>query len=301
MTGRPPRLYPSPQGEAGASTSRVAQKDEPGRSERPRGAMTALIDGNVHAAQAARRRRGSRAEALRRAPRAAMPRLDVVIVGDHPASRAYVTTKTTHGAARPAIDGRLIELPETIGQRRAARRDRAPQRRSAPSTASWCNCRLPGSPRRADDDRRHPAGEGRRRLSPDECRQALHRGEDRPRAHAHPRDASRLADDAPSRPSARAASPARRPSSSAAPTSSASRWRSFCWANDCTVTIAHSRKSTDLPAICREADILIAAVGRPEMVKGDWIKDGAVVIDVGINRVPTRGRQGPPRRRRRHR
>jgi methylenetetrahydrofolate dehydrogenase (NADP+)/methenyltetrahydrofolate cyclohydrolase len=52
-----------------------------------------------------------------------------------------------------------------------------------------------------------------------------------------------------------------------------------------TVTVAHSR-SRDLPALCREADILIAAVGRPEMVKADWVKEGAVVIDVGINRVP---------------
>ncbi len=51
-----------------------------------------------------------------------------------------------------------------------------------------------------------------------------------------------------------------------------------------TVTIAHSR-SRDLPAICRRADILVAAVGRPEMVKADWVKPGAVVIDVGINRV----------------
>jgi methylenetetrahydrofolate dehydrogenase (NADP+)/methenyltetrahydrofolate cyclohydrolase len=53
---------------------------------------------------------------------------------------------------------------------------------------------------------------------------------------------------------------------------------------NCTVTIAHS-KSRDLPKICRGADILVAAVGRPEMVRGDWIKPGAVVIDVGINRV----------------
>ncbi len=56
-------------------------------------------------------------------------------------------------------------------------------------------------------------------------------------------------------------------------------------AADCTVTIAHSRTS-DLPAVCREADILVAAVGRPRMIKGDWIKPGAAVIDVGINRVP---------------
>ena len=56
-------------------------------------------------------------------------------------------------------------------------------------------------------------------------------------------------------------------------------------AADCTVTIAHSR-TRDLPAVCREADILVAAVGRPQMIKGDWIKPGATVIDVGINRVP---------------
>ncbi len=55
-------------------------------------------------------------------------------------------------------------------------------------------------------------------------------------------------------------------------------------AESCTVTIAHSR-TADLPGECREADILVAAVGRPEMVKGDWIKPGATVIDVGINRI----------------
>ena len=56
-------------------------------------------------------------------------------------------------------------------------------------------------------------------------------------------------------------------------------------AANCTVTIAHSR-TKDLPAVCRAADILVAAVGRPEMVKGDWVKPGATVIDVGINRIP---------------
>jgi len=57
-------------------------------------------------------------------------------------------------------------------------------------------------------------------------------------------------------------------------------------AADCTVTVAHSR-TRDLPAVCREADILVAAVGRPEMVRGDWIKPGAAVIDVGITRLPS--------------
>lgn len=56
-------------------------------------------------------------------------------------------------------------------------------------------------------------------------------------------------------------------------------------AANATVTTAHSR-TKDLPAVCRNADILVAAVGRPEMVKADWIKPGATVIDVGINRVP---------------
>ncbi len=54
----------------------------------------------------------------------------------------------------------------------------------------------------------------------------------------------------------------------------------------CTVTIAHSR-TRDLPALCRTADILVAAVGRPEMIRGDWIRPGATVIDVGINRLPS--------------
>ena len=54
--------------------------------------------------------------------------------------------------------------------------------------------------------------------------------------------------------------------------------------DSCTVTIAHSR-TIDLPDVVRRADIVVAAVGRPEMVPGDWIKPGATVIDVGINRI----------------
>lgn len=59
-------------------------------------------------------------------------------------------------------------------------------------------------------------------------------------------------------------------------------------AANATVTIAHSR-TRDLAAVCRQADIVIAAVGKPELVRGDWIKPGAAVIDVGINRVPADG------------
>ena len=59
-------------------------------------------------------------------------------------------------------------------------------------------------------------------------------------------------------------------------------------AENCTVTLVHSR-SRDIPEVVRRADILVAAVGRPEFVRGDWIKPGAVVIDVGFNRVPAAG------------
>jgi methylenetetrahydrofolate dehydrogenase (NADP+)/methenyltetrahydrofolate cyclohydrolase len=59
-------------------------------------------------------------------------------------------------------------------------------------------------------------------------------------------------------------------------------------AENATVTIAHS-KTRDLPDLCRRADILIAAIGKPELVRGDWLKPGATVIDVGINRVAGEG------------
>jgi len=62
--------------------------------------------------------------------------------------------------------------------------------------------------------------------------------------------------------------------------------------DSCTVTIAHSR-TRDLAAVCRRADILVAAVGRPEMIPGDWVRPGATVIDVGINRVERDGKTRP--------
>lgn len=69
-------------------------------------------------------------------------------------------------------------------------------------------------------------------------------------------------------------------------------------AEHCTVTVAHSR-TRDLAAVVARADVVVAAVGRPEMVKGGWIKPGAIVIDVGINRVPADGldKNGKPRTR----
>ena len=60
-------------------------------------------------------------------------------------------------------------------------------------------------------------------------------------------------------------------------------------AENCTVTVAHSR-TKDLAAVCREADVLCAAVGIPRLIKGDWVKKGAIVIDVGINRIEENGK-----------
>ena len=59
----------------------------------------------------------------------------------------------------------------------------------------------------------------------------------------------------------------------------------------CTVTIVHSR-TKDIEALCSKADIIVAAVGRPEMIKSNWIKDDAVIIDVGINRIPSKKPDG---------
>lgn len=58
---------------------------------------------------------------------------------------------------------------------------------------------------------------------------------------------------------------------------------------NCTVTVAHSR-TENLPEVCREADIIVAAVGQPRLIKGEWVKEGATVIDVGINRIEENGK-----------
>jgi methylenetetrahydrofolate dehydrogenase (NADP+)/methenyltetrahydrofolate cyclohydrolase len=63
-------------------------------------------------------------------------------------------------------------------------------------------------------------------------------------------------------------------------------------AENCTVTLAHSR-TVDLPGLCRTADILVAAIGKPNFVRGDWIKPGAIVLDVGINRTPAPRKKNP--------
>jgi methylenetetrahydrofolate dehydrogenase (NADP+)/methenyltetrahydrofolate cyclohydrolase len=243
--------------------------------------MTTLIDGNVHAA-ALRARTKVRAEAFAQA-HGRPPRLDVVIVGNHPASRAYVSTKTKM-AHETAIDGRLIELPEDIGKEALlAEIDRL--NRDPLVDGILVQLPLPGhldgqmmidaiNPAK-DVDGFHPMNVGKlftaAKIDPETmlvpctplgCLLML---------RATLGDAGLAG---------KTAVVVGRSNIVGKPMAQ------LLLASDCTVTIAHSR-TKDLAAVCRAADILVAAVGRPEMVRGDWIGEGSIVIDVGINRVPT--------------
>jgi len=248
--------------------------------------MTTLIDGNVHAARLREKTR-ARAEsfALRHGRR---PRLDVIIVGDHPASRAYVRTKT-RVADETGIEGRLIELPEAI-----TRDDLIGEiaRLNEDGAVDGILVQLPLpdahdpqliihaiSPMK-DVDGFHPLNVGKlftasridseRMLLP--CTplgalillQATLGVDGLAGKNAVVVGRSNIV----GKPMAK-----------------------LLLASDCTVTVAHS-KTRDLPALCRSAEILIAAIGRPEMIRGDWIGEGATVIDVGINRVPTADGKG---------
>jgi methylenetetrahydrofolate dehydrogenase (NADP+)/methenyltetrahydrofolate cyclohydrolase len=242
--------------------------------------MTELIDGNVHAANVRARTR-VRAEAFA-ASQGRKPRLDVVIVGNHPASRAYVATKTKM-AHETAIEGRLIELPESIGKE-ALLAEIARLNADPGVDGILVQLPLPDhldgqmmidaiNPAK-DVDGFHPMNVGKlftaSRIDPEQML-----------IPCTPLGSLMMLVDTLGKGalSGKNAVVVGRSNIVGKPMGQ------LLLANDCTVTIAHSR-TRDLPAVCREADILVAAVGRPEMVKGDWIKPGAVVIDVGINRVP---------------
>jgi methylenetetrahydrofolate dehydrogenase (NADP+)/methenyltetrahydrofolate cyclohydrolase len=209
------------------------------------------------------------------------PRLVVVIVGDNPASRAYVRTKTKI-AAQAGLDGELVELPlstttkELLGHIDALNRD--------PHTHGIL-VQLP-LPEQIDDeavlhairpekdvDGFHPLNVGR----------LFSAGRELPADLLVPctpygclvllRDT--LGENGLS---GKEAVIVGRSNIVGKP------MVALLLGADCTVTVAHSR-TRDLPDICRRADILVAALGRPEFIQGEWIRPGATVIDVGINRV----------------
>ena len=213
------------------------------------------------------------------------PRLVVVIVGDNPASRAYVRTKTKM-AAEAGLDGELIELPlsttseELLGRIEALNADPhthgilvqlpLPEQIDADLV-------LHAIRPEKDVDGFHPLNVGRLfsagRELPDDLlvpctpygclyllRQTL--GE---KGLAGKEAVIVGRSNIVGKPMA-----------------------ALLLGADCTVTIAHSR-TRDLPDVCRRAEILVAALGRPEFIQGDWVKPGATVIDVGINRVTGEG------------
>jgi methylenetetrahydrofolate dehydrogenase (NADP+) / methenyltetrahydrofolate cyclohydrolase len=237
-----------------------------------------IIDGRAAAAELRAR---IRAEAAAFTARHGMaPGLRVVLVGEHPASRAYVGTKAKM-AAEAGVDGRLIELPDDIDEAALLEQIAALNDDPAvhgilvqlPLPAQIDGARVLEAIDPAKDvDGFHPLNAGRlfaasggldpRLLvpcTPMGClmllRQAL--GEDLAGRRALVLGRSNIV----GKPVA-----------------------ALLLAAHCTVTIAHSR-TVDLPAECRRAEILIAAVGRALMVRGDWLRPGATVIDVGINRV----------------
>ena len=244
-----------------------------------------IIDGRAAAAEL---RAGLRDEAAAFAARHGMaPGLRVILVGDHPASRAYVGTKARTAAAA-GVDGRLIELPEDIGEAALIERIAALNRDPAvhgilvqlPLPAQIDGGRVLEAIDPAKDvDGFHPLNAGRlfaasggldpRLLvpcTPMGCMILLRRtlGEDLAGRRALVLGRSNIV----GKPVAM-----------------------LLLAAHCTVTIAHSR-TVDLAAECRRAEILIAAVGRAGMLRGDWLRPGATVIDVGINRIADAGGKG---------
>lgn len=238
-----------------------------------------IIDGKAVAASLRERLRGE-VQAFA-ATHGRPPALRVIIVGDNPASRAYVRTKTKM-AAETGMTGELIELPEDVsGERLLTEVQRLNQDPATdgilvqlPLPAHMdATAILDAIVPEKDVDGFHPLNVGQLfsatkgvpedllvPCTPYGCLELLRQT----------LGAEGLA--------GKEAVIVGRSNIVGKPMAA------LLLGADCTVTVAHSR-TRDLPGVCRRADILVAAVGRPEMVRGDWIKPGAAVIDVGINRV----------------
>ena len=209
----------------------------------------------------------------------ARPGLSVVLVGRHPASAAYVSTKTKM-AAEAGMDGRLIELSNetTTGELLAVISD---LNAAADIHGILVQLPLPEQVDAAlvldaidpakDVDGFHPLNVGRLFAASGGIPADL-------LVPCTPKGCMILLQEAVGDLRGKRAVVLGRSNIVGKPVAA------LLLAADCTVTVAHSR-TQDLPGLCRSAEILVAAVGRPEMVRGDWVGAGAVVIDVGINRV----------------
>jgi methylenetetrahydrofolate dehydrogenase (NADP+)/methenyltetrahydrofolate cyclohydrolase len=243
--------------------------------------MTKLIDGGLHAEVLTEDTRRRAESFFRRHAR--KPRLDVILVGDNPASASYVRTKTKM-AAEASIDGRLHRMQDEVSPGDLLRVLRS-LNEDPNVDGILVQLPLPSDldPQMVievidpakDVDAFHPINVGRLftvnkvdptvllvPCTPLGCLLLL-------RSVIPPAGLT-----------GKSAVVVGRSNIVGSPMA-----RLLTNAN-CTVTIAHS-KTLDLPGLCRTADIVVAAVGRPEFIRGGWIKEGAIILDVGINRVPT--------------
>ncbi|MCS6780571.1 MAG: bifunctional methylenetetrahydrofolate dehydrogenase/methenyltetrahydrofolate cyclohydrolase FolD [Geminicoccaceae bacterium] len=244
--------------------------------------MTRILDGRALAARVRARVAAEVAELRARTGR--VPGLRVLLLGEHPASLAYVRTKERM-AREVGIDGRVERLPSDTTEAallaRLAELDADPAvdgilvQLPLPAhidTARVLAAIAPGK----DVDGFHPLNAGRlAQLAGPPPEDLL--------VPCTPRGCLLLLEEALG---SLEALRGRRALVLGRSTIVGRPMAALLLAHDATVTIAHSR-TRELAAECRRAEILVAAVGRPELVRGDWIAPGAVVIDVGINRIPT--------------
>lgn len=239
--------------------------------------MSRIIDGKA-AAQRLRDRVGAGVRSFV-AEGGPVPGLTVVLVGQHPASLAYVGTKTKM-AKEVGMNGRLLDLPETTSTEELL--EVIAGLNSAPDvhgilvqlplpdhvdSSKVLEAILPEK----DVDGFHPVNVGRLFSASGAMPADL-------LLPCTPKGCMILLRDTLGELRGKRAVVVGRSNIVGKPVAA------LLLAADCTVTIAHSR-TADLPDLCRSAEILVAAVGRPEMIQGDWVGQGAAVIDVGINRV----------------
>jgi len=238
-----------------------------------------ILDGKTIAAQV---RAGVRARAQALIARGVQPGLAVVLVGEDPASQVYVRNKDK-AAQEAGFSVRTLKLPAQTTQ---SELERVVRELNADRSVHGVLVQLP-LPRgldaarvvRALDPAKDVDG-----LHPDNVA-ALVMGDARGLAPCTPAGCIELCD------RAGVALAGKRVTVIGRSLLVGKPLAFLALARDATVTVCHS-KTADLPAVCREADVLVAAVGRPDMVRGSWIKPGAVVIDVGINRLDGGGLAG---------
>ena len=203
------------------------------------------------------------------------PCLAVIIVGDNPASRSYVRGKIK-AAEFVGMDSRLVELPEDISEQ--ALLDKIASI-NAEDAVDGLLVQLP-LPKHIDEDRVIDAIDISKDVDGFHPQNVAKLWLGRPCiVPCTPKGIIAMIDSTGENISGKKAVVVGRSNIAGKPVAK------LLLDRNATVTIAHSR-TRDLPAVCREADVLVAAVGRPEMITADMIKPGAIIIDVGINRIP---------------